>query len=92
MNVATTEVDRDTFFEAICAMTIDVHPRIEGPYPYTSIFETKNHIEVGRIVGEWEFPEYVGGLTKSRYFLLDEFIRPEAKAESEAIPKQQSLF
>lgn len=58
------EVTKAHFFEAIGRL--NVHPRIVGPYPYTSIFETPGRTERGRIVGEWGVKP---ATTTNRYFL-----------------------
>lgn len=45
-----TEVTKEEFFAAIGPQ--DCHPRIEGRWPYTSIFEKPDRREVGRIVDD----------------------------------------
>ena len=59
------EVTEKEFFAAIYARPENIHPRIEGKYPYTSIFEVvANRQEVGRIVD--------GGTNEpSKYFLAE---------------------
>ena len=54
------EVSRDKFWLSIYGGELDVHPSIEGAYPYTSIFRFRNHVEHGRIVPQgdcWPYPE-----------------------------------
>jgi hypothetical protein len=61
------EVTQKEFFDKICSMTIDVHPRCEGNWPYTSIFEDRSRVEHGRIEPILETgPNY-----KNRYLLVD---------------------
>lgn len=38
------------FWQHVMEAKIDVHPSIVGKYPYTSIFKTRDGVEVGRIV------------------------------------------
>ena len=42
------ETTKDEFFKFISPL--NVHPSIEGKFPYTSIFKTPSGIERGRIV------------------------------------------
>lgn len=60
------EVTKDEFYKAIGPL--DVHPRIQGPYPYTSVFLTPQRHEVGRIVSAYEKGRSAG-LTQDSYFL-----------------------
>jgi hypothetical protein len=58
------KVSKKEFFEYI--NPLDVHPKIVGNFPYTSIFETRSRQEVGRIVEtkkEGKYPH------KKEYFL-----------------------
>ncbi len=50
-------VMRSEFWKAVMTTTINVHPRIEGNYPYVSVFLTPAGREFGRI-NDGEQPEY----------------------------------
>lgn len=58
-------VTQDEFYRRLS--TLDVHPRLEGKYPYTSVFRYRDGREVGRIVGEMKtghaFPVYTYQIT-----------------------------
>jgi hypothetical protein len=58
------EVTRDEFWAEIFPQ--DVHPRICGSYPYTSVFMSRSGIEKGRIV---EFYPRVDGEPQKQYLL-----------------------
>jgi hypothetical protein len=58
-NLMWIPVTSEEFFKVIGPL--DVHPEIIGKYPYTSIFKSRQGIEVGRIVDDCD--------GKSTYFL-----------------------
>ena len=57
------EVTKDEFY---AAMTGDVHPTIEGKYPYWGFFQTPGRIKRGLYVGY--YPEN-SGLAENKYYL-----------------------
>lgn len=58
-----TEVTKDVFYKTIGRL--NVHPSVQGPYPYTSIFRTIDGIERGRVIDSED-----GGTKKSRYLIV----------------------
>jgi len=61
------EVTRDEFYNAIRDM--NVHPRIVGRFPYTSLFLMPSGYEVGFVVGS--LPRGSGSPVR-RYYLCEE--------------------
>jgi hypothetical protein len=71
------EVSKDAFY---AAMVGNVHPRIVGSWPYTSLFETPDRDLRGKIVGTLTQP----GTATSRYYL------PAPRPPEGASPSEQS--
>lgn len=63
-----TEVCNTEFYRVIGAL--NVHPRLEGEYPYTSHFETPGRVRRGVIVGFWVKP----GVPGARYYLTNDIV------------------
>jgi hypothetical protein len=52
---------------------LNVHPQIQGSWPYTSLWKLTGHSDSGRIVGKSVdvFTNGVNGLTHTEYYLND---------------------
>jgi len=50
---------------------LNVHPQIQGSWPYTSLWKLIDHRENGRVVGKSVdvFQNGVNGLTRTEYYL-----------------------
>ena len=60
-------VDEATFWQRIKKTTLNVHPRIDGRYPYTSVFINQyNGQEFGRIERKEETP----GTVVEQHYLM----------------------
>lgn len=64
------EVSEDDFWKFIRELQVNVHPRVEGDFPYTSRFLTPHGVEYGRIEHYLEDGIYP--------ILGRHFIRPQA--------------